>query len=59
MFKRINEWSKKPITWGGYAKLCGICWLISVLFYGGIIVYSYFDELKARVESIGKKIGIR
>ena len=59
MFKKINEWSKKPITWGGYMKLCGVSCLISIIFYGGVMVYTYFDELKERVESIRKKIGIR
>lgn len=59
MLKKINEWSKKPITWGGYMKLCGVACLISAIFYSGVVVYTYFDELKERVESIGKKIGIR
>lgn len=26
-----QKWSEKPITWGGYLKLCGVCSVISVL----------------------------
>ncbi len=27
-----QKWSEKPVTWGGYLKLCGICCIISMLF---------------------------
>lgn len=27
-----EKWSQKPMTWGGYAKLCGVCYIISLLF---------------------------
>ena len=30
--KTIKEWWNKPITWGGYIKMSGICTLISLLF---------------------------
>lgn len=29
--KKFKNWTKKPITWGGYLKLCGVSTLISVV----------------------------
>ena len=34
----MKNFMSKPITWGGYFKLCGICALISGVFTG---LYAY------------------
>lgn len=26
-----QKWTEKPITWGGYLKLCGVVYVISVI----------------------------
>lgn len=26
-----QKWSEKPVTWGGYLKLSGVCFVISTL----------------------------
>lgn len=26
-----QRWTQKPITWGGYLKLCGVCYIISMM----------------------------
>lgn len=28
----IKKWLESPITWGGYCKLCGICWAVTMLY---------------------------
>ncbi len=30
--KRFTEWMNKPITWGGYFKLTGICAVAGAIF---------------------------
>ncbi len=35
------KWTQKPITWGGYAKLCAICYGIT-LIYGAIYAVVIF-----------------
>lgn len=27
-----QKWTEKPITWGGYFKLCGVVYVISLIF---------------------------
>ena len=39
------KWTKKPITWGGYAKFCGISTLISVVITGAYFVYAFWDNI--------------
>lgn len=47
--KKWNEIKNEPITWGGYAKLCGWAAVISMIIYGiGIAilkVWYYADEI--------------
>lgn len=51
-----QNWSERPVTWGGYLKLCGICYAISMLF--GLVWYAAFFEpawytsAKARVRKL-------
>lgn len=51
-----QNWSERPVTWGGYLKLCGICYVISMLF--GLVWYAAFFEpawyasAKARVRKL-------
>ena len=37
--KKIKQFMSKNVTWGGYAKMCGICYLISVLCGIGSFVW--------------------
>ena len=47
--KKWNEIKNEPITWGGYAKLCGWSTVIYVLLYGimvaAINIWYYADEI--------------
>lgn len=47
--KKWNEVKSEPITWGGYAKLCGWSAVISVIIYGIIVgatyIWYYADEI--------------
>lgn len=27
------KWTEKPVTWGGYAVLCVVCYIISMMVY--------------------------
>lgn len=44
------KWTKKPITWGGYLKLCGITTLISMVITGISVVRIYWDEISGFFE---------
>lgn len=39
------KWTKKPMTWGGYAKFCGITTLISMVITGGYCVYLFWGNI--------------
>jgi len=43
--KKFTEWTKKPITWGGYFKFAGVMTLISVLITGATYVFYFWDEV--------------
>lgn len=38
---KIKQFMNKPVTWGGYFKLCGICTGLSLLTTAAM--YAYFD----------------
>jgi len=27
-----QKWTEKPVTWGGYAKLCVVCYVVSAIY---------------------------
>ena len=43
--KKFMEWTKKPITWGGYFKFAGIMTLIGVLITGATYVVIFWDNI--------------
>lgn len=43
--KKKLEWTKKPITWGGYFKLTAIASLLSVMITIGWCIYYFKDEV--------------
>lgn len=36
---KFKNFTKKPITWGGYFKLCGASVVLSVLMYVPMMIY--------------------
>lgn len=28
-----QKWTERPVTWGGYAALCAVCYVISMVAY--------------------------
>ncbi|MDD3204213.1 MAG: hypothetical protein PHS74_00540 [Lachnospiraceae bacterium] len=54
--KKILGWTKKPVTWGGYLKLCGISAIISMVITAGCYVYIFWDNISGFVsEKINKR----
>lgn len=43
---KIKNFMNKPITWGGYFKMCGVCMGLSMLTYAGLYAYLKYDENK-------------
>lgn len=43
MFKKLKELEDKPITWGTYGKLCGICLVISIIEIAGYYIAATYD----------------
>lgn len=50
MFRAFKEHCKRPITWGKYYKLCGISFIITMIYttvyviYFGLIDVSRFKD---------------
>ena len=59
--KKWNEIKSEPITWGGYAKLCGWSMVISVLLsgimVGGAYICYYADEISEWFGNIFDRLG--
>ena len=54
-----QKWSEKPITWGGYLKLTGVCSVISVLmslYYCWCKLYE-FHPIECIKEAIHDRFG--
>ena len=53
-----QKWTEKPITWGGYLKLCGVVYVISVI--AGFVWYiasfepAWWSSFKGRRYSAGR-----
>lgn len=41
----INDVMSKPVTWGGYWKLCGVCAVVCEIIYGAILIAMFRDEI--------------
>ena len=42
--KKFKNWTKKPITWGGYLKLCGVSTVISLVMMAPLMIGLYKDN---------------
>lgn len=53
------KWTEKPITWGGYATLCAICYVISMVmclfYYIVLFERSWWTNLKESVKDISRQ----
>lgn len=56
MLAKFVEWTRKPITWGGYLKLCGIGMLLSILTSLAWTVWLYWERISDSIEEIKSKI---
>lgn len=51
-----QKWTEKPITWGGYRKLCGVVCVISVI--AGFVWYiasfepAWWDSFKEKAKKL-------
>ncbi len=45
MLKKVTNFMSKPITWGGYFKLCGIMGALSVAVYGVMLVVYFWEDI--------------
>ena len=43
MFKKFKEHCAKPITWGAYYKLCGICFAASIVTGAAMAIKTHMD----------------
>lgn len=55
----MKNWMNKPITWGGYMKLTGVCLLIGIAIDAIYIVATFtnvFDSLVEWIKSTTNRI---
>ena len=53
--KKFRSWLGKPITWGGYLKLCGIAWVLSIIVSICTYGYIWYGGFKGWMDSIVEK----
>lgn len=55
---KIKNFMNKPITWGGYFKLSGICALVGAIISGASIALlnAYYDSNKPNFDGLNKKV---
>lgn len=51
----MKDWMNKPMTWGSYWKLAGICSVIGLAITGVSYAVLFKDEIMRWVKNIGKK----
>lgn len=55
-----QKWTEKPVTWGGYAVLCAVCYVISMVacacYYIAFFEPPLWTGLKKSVKNFFKKI---
>lgn len=54
-----TKWTEKPVTWGGYAALCAVCYVISMVmcacYYIAWFEPAWWTSLKESVKNRFKK----
>lgn len=58
MFKKVSNFMNKPITWGGYFKLTGICTAISVVIVAVECVVIFWDEVCEFMNNVKSKLNV-
>ena len=59
MLTRFKDWTKKPITWGGYLKFGGICMAISLAFTAVSYVIIFWSEISDWFENFKAKFKMK
>ena len=58
MLKSIfNDMMSKPVTWGGYWKLCGLLSIIYLIVYGVIAIAAFRDEITEWLDGVRERFG--
>lgn len=54
---KLKSFMNKPMTWGGYLKLCGISLIVTYAVLGGCMIYEKIEEKRrqARLEEFYAK----
>lgn len=47
------KWTQKPITWGAYAKLCAVCYAISII---AALVITFWNKLTDLFDNLYERI---
>ena len=53
--KKWRDIKDQPITWGGYAKLCGVSVIASAVYSAGYLAYIYREELGEKIKDLRHK----
>ena len=64
LFRRFimkkQKWTEKPVTWGGYMKLCAVVYVISMMVYAPMYIQLYepawWTKLKESVKDCFEKM---
>ena len=56
VMNKFLEWTKKPITWGAYLKLSGVCGVLGALLYTISYVLIFRRDIVKKVRNIWKEI---
>lgn len=56
-----QKWTERPVTWGGYAALCAVCYAISLVasacYYIALFEPAWWTRLKVAIKRrFNKKI---
>ena len=54
--KKLTKWLNKPVTWGGYAKMVGICYVIGILFAGITWIVYYQPKWYRKFKNLKSKL---
>ena len=53
----INDVMSRPVTWGGYWKLCGVLTVIYIIVYGVIAIAAFRDEITEWFDGVKERFG--
>lgn len=55
-----QKWTERNMTWGGYAVLCAVCYIVSMVWYACYYIAwfepAWWENLKESVKNGFKKI---